>query len=154
MSLPCPRSSGKTCSGAFSGVPTLKERSVLLLFRIVGNLIIIAFKYPTDSAPPFCLHLGQTPPVALSLIYHWKFESLQPPHLFHLPFRWGSKAASLCHFSLLCLLACSPLCLEFPHSIHTVHLVNMKFKIQINIISPRSRLCSSNTELCALLGFP
>lgn len=47
-----------------------REECVLLLFRIVGNLIIIAFKYPTDSAPPFCLHLGQTTPVALSLIYH------------------------------------------------------------------------------------
>ena len=70
VSLPGPRFSGKTCRMHSVGVPTLTEGSVLLLFRIVGNLVIIAFKYPTESTLPFCLHLGQNTPVALSLVFH------------------------------------------------------------------------------------
>ena len=70
MSFPGPRFSGKTCRMRSVEVPTLTEGSVLLLLRIVANLVIIAFKYPTESTLPFCLHLGQNTPVALSLVYY------------------------------------------------------------------------------------
>lgn len=116
----------------------LDRGSILSLFRIVGNVVIlIVFKYSTDNASPFCLHPGWTILVAFSLVCRWEFGSLQPPFLILFCLSGKDLKIALLFLTSVVFVMLSPLP-EIPafHT-HTSSGFSLLFKIQFSVTSSR-----------------